>query len=336
MPIPEGQLVVRCSYCDLRSFVRGERGLRRYQIPLRVERESAVLVMDRFLARNWAIARDAARNARLEETLLVYLPFWTIWGRVAAWAFGEKKVGDRDSSRYEPREIRIVQEMTWNGAACDVGEFGVTQVALDGQEIEPYDPEALHASALVFEPVGSFSQAKETAEHRFWKQVHRKVNLDRISQLFMRTFRRRYGLVYYPMWVLRYIYRERSFQVVADGYSGKVLYGKAPGNTLYRAAVLVLGMALGALVAVDASAFVFSQSGSGDGEGAFSFGLILILAGFAIMGVAYRAFRYGEQYEYRSSRRTVIPGVENPLEMISTTVGSMKVREIEEWINRLS
>src|SRR5690606_41752721 len=50
-------------------------------------------------------------------------------------------------------------------------------------------------------------------------------------------------------WVLRYLYRGRAFQVVVDGYSGKVLYGKAPGNTIYRAAVLVASMAVGALLA---------------------------------------------------------------------------------------
>jgi hypothetical protein len=41
VPIPEGQAVVRCPFCDQRSLVRGERGLRRYQVPQRIEREQA-------------------------------------------------------------------------------------------------------------------------------------------------------------------------------------------------------------------------------------------------------------------------------------------------------
>ena len=98
------------------------------------------------------------------------------------------------------------------------------------------------------------ARARDAAEREFQEQLNRRASLDRLSQMFVRAFRRRLGLVYYPLWVLRYLYRGRSFQVVLDGYSGKVLYGKAPGNTIYRAAILVLSMAAGAFVAIDVSA----------------------------------------------------------------------------------
>jgi DNA-directed RNA polymerase subunit RPC12/RpoP len=333
--IPEGQVVVRCPYCDLRSFVRGERGLQRFQVPQRIERRDGIKTLKQFLVGNWAIARDAAKLAELEDAFLVYLPFWTIWGRVAAWAFGEKRVGSGKNSRYEPREVRLVQEMTWNGAACDVGEFGVTEVPMDGTVIEAFDVEGLHSRGLVFEPVGSFQQAKKTAEKQFQAEISKKLRLDRVSQIFVRMFRRRYGLVYYPMWVLRYLYKGRHFQVVADGHSGKVLYGKAPGNTLFRAGVLVLGMALGAFLAVDASAFAFSMAGRDEG-GAFAFGLILILVGLGVMGMAYRTFRYGEEFEYRASKPKFMGTVDNPFEMFPGGLSSIKIKDLEQWTNRLS
>ena len=69
--IPEGQVVVRCPYCDLRSFVRGERGLQRFQIPQRIERQDAIKSMNQFLGGNWAIARDAAQSAELEEPVAI-------------------------------------------------------------------------------------------------------------------------------------------------------------------------------------------------------------------------------------------------------------------------
>ena len=172
---------------------------------------------------------------------------------------------------------------------------------MDGAVMEAFDAEGLHGRGLVFEPVGSFQQAKKAAEDQFQAEIRKKLRLDRISQIFVRMFRQRYGLVYYPMWVLRYLYKGRHFQVVADGHSGKVLYGKAPGNTLFRAAVLVLGMALGAFLAVDASAIAFSLA-RGDEGGAFAFGLILIVVGLGMMGMSYRAFRYGGEYEYRASK----------------------------------
>ena len=329
--VPEGQLIVRCPYCDLRSYVRGERGLRRYQVLQRTEKETAIQAFQRFLSSNWAIARNAAREARLNEVFLVHLPFWMVWARIGAWAFGEEKVGSGDDARYEPREVRIVQEMTWNGAACDVGEFGVTRVPPVEQDLQPFDPEALHSSGLVFEPVGSFGEAREQAEEQFQNQVRKRARLDRMAQLFVRYLRRRFALVYHPLWVLRYLYRGRAYQVVVDAYSGRVLYGKAPGNTLYRAAVLVLGMAVGALLAVDGPALVLSSlGGSDDGLGILAFAFFLLALGGGVMLAAYRAFRYGEQFEYRSDAPKRIAGLENPMDMVT------QIKDVEQWINRLS
>lgn len=338
--IPEGQVIVRCPYCDQRSFVRGERGLRRYQVEQRSRREDALAALQKFFSSNWAIARDAGRSAQVTESFLVYLPFWSVWGRAAAWAFGQEKVGSGDHSHYEPREVRIVQEMAWNGAACDVGEFGVSEVPLSDQDLEPFDPNKLHASGMVFEPVGAFDQAKDIAEQQFQAQVRSKASLDRISQLFVRFFRQRFGLVYYPLWVLRYLYRGRAFQVVVDGHSGKVLYGKGPGNTLYRAAVLVLGMAFGAFLAIDVPAFLMSGSNSHSSSNSGGGIIFLFLIGLAVMLGAYRAFRYGEQFEYRSSKAKTLPamiaGLDNPLQALTSGMNTMKVKDVEQWVNRLS
>jgi DNA-directed RNA polymerase subunit RPC12/RpoP len=297
--IPEGQVIVRCPYCDLRSIVRGDRGLRHYQVPCRVDRNQAVTAYQKFLGGNMAIARDAARSSTLSEAFVVYLPFWAAWARIMGWAFGEVQEGSGDHRHYEPREMRLVEEMSWDGAACDVGEFGVTSVPLNEQQMEPFQPDALHRSGMVFEPVGSISDATASAESTYQKRIESKLRLDRTSQVFTRNVRRRMGMVYYPLWIVRYLYRGRAFQVAVDGSSGKVLYGKAPGNTLYRAAVLVGGMAIGALAAIDIPAAILSGRGDNTAVGA----LIIFLIGLGIMYAAYRTFRYGEVYEYRNAPR---------------------------------
>ena len=265
-----------------------------------------VKTMTRFFTSNWAIARDLRRRARLSEAFVVHLPFWTVWARVAAWVFGEKKVGSGDNVRYKPREIRVVQDMTWNGAACDVGEFGVNQVPPVDEHLEPFDPDELHRSGMVFEPVNSFSDARQSADERFKAHVRARSKLDRLAQLFIRSLRRRYALVYHPLWVLRYLYRGRAFQVTVDGFTGKVLYGKAPGNTLFRAGILVLGMAFGAFLAITVPALIL---GAGGGDDGFFFALALFAAGFGIMFASYRAFRYGEQYEYRRGAKKGFPAL---------------------------
>ena len=329
VPIPEGQVVVKCPYCEWCSFVRGERGLRRFQVAMAINRDKAVAALRQFLSRHWAIARDASRRAQLEEVFLAYVPFWTVWGRAIGWAFGQEKRGSGDNTRYVPREVKMVEELSWNGAACDVGEFGVGQVPLNIQALQPFRPDVLHEAGLVFEPVGAFSEARAAARADFQQRLRSRSKLDRISQLFVRFFRERCGLVYYPLWILRYLYRGRVFQVVVDACTGQVLYGKGPGNTLYRAAVLVLGMALGAFLAVDVSALAFYFSTGNDSDEIIGVGFILLLVGLGVMFAAYRAFRYGEQFEYRSGGSSLAKDVLKPGELIAN------VTDAETWLKRL-
>ncbi|MCL4562491.1 MAG: hypothetical protein M1281_18000 [Chloroflexi bacterium] len=300
VPIPEGEVIVQCPFCELRSVVKGERGLRRYQVPCRINRQQASAQLQKFLHRSLAIARDAPRTSTETEAFVAYLPFWAAWGRVLGWAFGEQKVGSGDHQRYEPREIKVMEEMSWNGVACDVGEFGVTQVPLDDQQLQPFAAATLHSTGLVFEPVGSLSDARQQAKATFNDRIRSKTRLSRVSQLTVRTVRERLGLVYYPLWIIRYLYRGRAYQIALDGYNGNVLYGKAPGNTLYRAAALVGGMAAGAFLSIDVSSLILSASGNNSENGVLGAAAIAFLGGLVLMYAGYRAFRYGEQYEYRS------------------------------------
>ena len=56
--VPDGQVIVRCPSCDFRSIVRGDLGVRRQQVLVRVTREQAKATLQKFL-NNFAIAFDA-------------------------------------------------------------------------------------------------------------------------------------------------------------------------------------------------------------------------------------------------------------------------------------
>ncbi len=112
VPVPEGQVIVACPYCEQRSVVSASAagnaggsggaaagssgsvassslGVRRYQAPLKVEREQAVQALKSFLSGKIQVARDAAREAKVHEVFLVHLTFWAVWGRGVAYAFGQ-------------------------------------------------------------------------------------------------------------------------------------------------------------------------------------------------------------------------------------------------------
>lgn len=325
VPIPEGQAVVICPYCQQRSVVSGENGVRRYQVPQRVERAQAEEAFRKFLS-NWAIAGSVRRQAQVTEVLMVHLPFWATWGRVLGWVFGQESQGSGKNRRLVPKEKKVIQNMTWNGVACDVGEFGVNQINLEGRPVEPYDNLSLHRTGMVFEPTHSAVEALEQSRVFFENQVVSRASLERVSQTAVRIIRPRQGLVYYPMWVIRYTYRGRSFQVVVDGFNAEVLYGKAPGNVFYRSAVLVGGMAAGAFISVDLgwTSLMFIGDNSDDG---WILPVVLLVGGMAMMYFAYRTYRYGEHYEYR--RKFAGPGGKFPIAVPDSA------REIGNFIKQL-
>ncbi len=304
VPVPEGVRVVVCPYCEMRSMVQGERGIRRWQIRNKIERERAMTAVKGFFS-GMNKARDLKKTAEIKELFLVYLPYWRVQAFVAGWMFGREKSG-KDSTR--PVEVEVMEEMVWNDAAADVSEFGVHRVSAEHADLEPYDSDLLHAEAMVFEPVESRDDALQEAQSHFLYQGRLATTL---KQKFFEQFhylRQKLSLVYYPLWVARYEYRGRNYQVVVDGTSGQVLYGKAPGNIFYRALMLVAGMAVGNFILVNGTIIVGLTVAGSDDSDALWLPLVALAAGLGIVIAGYLRFRHGEEVEslQKSARKAAL------------------------------
>jgi len=302
LSIREGQRIVKCPYCQARSLVRGERGVARFQVARRVDRDRAVAAVRGFWG-GFNRAMDLTRKAEISEVFLAYLPYWRAQAMLAGWLFGQKRVRSGDSTRYEPREVQLMEDVEWTGAAGDVAEFGVDSIGLAGAEFAAYDPDALHAEGMVFEPTGSQTDANDEASRNWDQHARSKGGLDRIAQAILRYLRRALSLVYYPLWVARYTYRRRAYQVVVDGFSGRVLYGKAPGNIYYRALMLLGGTALGSFILVDGVALALAIIANSSDDDSLGLLLIPLGVGAALIAGGYRLFRWGEEIEHRTGRR---------------------------------
>jgi hypothetical protein len=153
---------------------------------------------------------------------------------------------------------------------------------------------------MVFEPTGSRTAADDQASQTWDKHARSRGGLDRISQAILRYLRRGLSLVYYPLWVARYTYRRRAYQVVVDGFTGRVLYGKAPGNIFYRALMLVAGTALGAFILVDGTALALVIVAGASDDDTLGLLLIPLAVGGALIAGGYKLFRWGEEIEHRA------------------------------------
>jgi hypothetical protein len=308
VPVPEGVRVVECPFCQVRALVQGDRGIRRWQVSNQVQRQRVVDGMQQFFA-DFRKARDLRRSAEVREIFLAYLPYWRVHAFVGGWLFGRVKSG-KDSTR--PVEVEVLEEMQWNDAATDVSEFGVHAVSVSKQDLEPYDAQRLHAEGMVFEPAESATDALAEAESHFVYRGRQKQSLKTKYFEKFHVMRPQFSLVHYPLWIARYEYRGRNYQVVVDGVKGEVLYGKAPGNIFYRAAALVAGLALGNLILVNGTVLAFLvMAGSSDDDSIFLF-VIPLIVGIGIIAAAYRAFRYGEEVEtiQKEAKKAALAGQE--------------------------
>jgi hypothetical protein len=305
VPVPEGARLVTCPSCQQRLFVQGDRGVRRWQLQRVVNREQAQQTVTSFF-NGMNKAGDLKRNAEIRELFLVYLPFWRVMASVAGWRLGRVR---RDKDSTKPVEVEVLEEMQWNDAAVDVSEFGVNRVPLSGKNFEPFDQDRLSAEGMVFEAAESSTAAAAEAAAYFLQVARDKKSLSSTYLEKLHILSQKLSLVYYPLWVARYQYRNRSYQVVVDGVNNKILYGKAPGNILYRAAALVVGMAVGNLLLVHGTYFalqVLGHTSSSDNNG---WALLVVPPALGILAIikGYRSFRFGEEVEYldREARKAV-------------------------------
>lgn len=300
LQIIEGETLVECPYCGLRSILSGDRGIHQLQIRERINREIAANIAIEFLSGKIQIAQDLKTRAYITESRLIFTPFWVTWQRILAWVLGQDKVKSGKSSYYVPKEVTIVQDMAWNGAACDITELGIEHVPLLDENYELFDKNALEKQALVFQPASTISYARRQAEKAFEEKVRELSKLERIQQIIMRNVRERIGLVYFPLWVIRYDYKGRNYQVVIDGTDGGVLFGNAPGNLLFRSSMLVLSILLGILLTITIPVLSFTLFLLIPGlSSSFPCPIFLFLIGLVVMIAGYKIFSTGEEYEYR-------------------------------------
>ncbi len=291
VPVAEGLRIVQCPFCDQRSLVKGEQGVRRWQVSREIGREAAMESAKGFFS-GFDKARDLKKSARIRDVFGVYLPYWRVSSFVSGWIFGRVKSGN---DRTKPVEIAIAEQMHWNDAAVDVSEFGVHRVSIDERKLEPVDADWLYSAAMVFEPTESRTEALAEAEKHFRQRCQRKRRLKAKYFEKLHLLRTQLSLVYYPLWVVRYNYRNRNYQVVVDGVDGQILYGIAPGNILFRAAALVVGMALGNLILVNGTVLALSMLS--DADDGLEILAVPVILGIGLVVAGYRAFRHGEQVE---------------------------------------
>mgnify|MGYP001820006534 CR=1 FL=1 len=292
--VQEGFTNVECRYCRTPQAVVGDRGVARVMVLNTLDREQASRTVHRWFRRG--IRKDPAlkKEARYQEAFLAWFPFVRARMDAVGWVLGvrEKKVkrGKTWKTVREPVERQIERVVDLTLPAADMAEFGVHRVDLGGDEIQPLDEGLLRSRGMVFRPSRSLEETAEELRERAIQEIKISNRLDHVSFSWLKSIRRRVALVYYPLWVVRYGFRGRTYQVLVDAEDGSLAYGKAPGNHFYRAFSLVGACAgacfVGTTILQHAGSFLRSENGL------MGLGVVgLALAGLVYWG--YSQFRHG-------------------------------------------
>lgn len=297
LEIEEGKPVLSCAFCKTGLYVEGDLSAPKFYTPNRFPKEKIQQTVRRWF-RSFDKASDLTSKADIQNTFLVFIPFFRYRARMCGWVLGKQKRQSKNSTYYVDVEKKILRDYDWNTPACNTGEFGIRWVDFQGDEIRSFNLEEVQAQGMTFEPTGTRDEALAAARARLEEDALKTAKMDKISFQKFFYINQQISLVYYPLWVVRYVYRERTYQVVVDGTSNEVLYGRAPGNNLYRAAMLIFSMMLGNLILTSALRNIdvfFSSSSDSDSGQALIF---IVIISLAIMLFGFARFRYGGEIRY--------------------------------------
>ncbi len=247
LEIEEGLTTAVCSYCETGLAVVGRRGTRRMMVLDRISRDRASEELTRWFRKGVRKEPALKRKARIEEAFLAWFPFIRARCDVVGWVLGinerREKRGNRWVTVREPVERRVSQPVDHTLAAADMSEFGVGRIDLSGDTVLPLDEEKLKSRGMIFRP----NRAEEETADAVVDEAVRKITTgsrpDKTSFSWFSVVRRKTDLVFYPLWVIRYSFRDRTYQVLIDAEDGSLAYGKAPGNNAWRAFSLVASCA---------------------------------------------------------------------------------------------
>ena len=242
-------------------------------------------------------AGDLAKRAVIKEKLLTYIPFWRKKGIVMGTVAGQIERKDSENKTYFVDKTYFVEKnLDVNTAACKISEFGVRSVNLEGDDILPFDINKTDKEGVTFEISGTEKDIEENfqTEREQYKR-EQESKLDKLQYKRWYSYGRKNDIIYYPLWVIKYQYREKLYQVVIDGEDKRILSGRAPGSILFRAISFTIttfislnGLILGARYLYDNYITTTKNSNMG-------FGLIagLIIVAIFIFVIGFKHLRYG-------------------------------------------
>lgn len=248
----------RCEFCGSTALVPHEAVKDAFRpeslIPLKVSETRARELIRAWYGRQWLAPNAFSKKALTDTVKGLYLPYWTFDARVdARWT--------ADSGRYYYTRVngKQVRQVRWSPASGELSHafdddlvgasLGVHQGLL--KAVEPFPTDALvpydagYLSGWVVERyqidlVAASTRSRQQMDAALREMCARQVPGDTHRNLVVsaayadQTFKH----ILAPVWLLTYVYRAKSYQVIVNGVTGHIA-GERPWSWI-KIALLVL------------------------------------------------------------------------------------------------
>ncbi|HUL39962.1 MAG TPA: hypothetical protein VLU38_06705 [Methanomassiliicoccales archaeon] len=312
LSIEEGESVVNCQYCGSMLFIEGDQGVQTVAFKNRMDPQRVMQAAESWW-RKGLKARDLKRTGKVTENYPIYLPFWSTTTKVAGWVCGYEEHTRSDGKGHTytervPKEVMVLQDQRYSQIACDPGDLGIRSLRnFTGER-------TLENFTMIptYETTTSVDDARKVAETEAVELARRGAGVPHITFERIYAIPRKMSVIYYPIWVVRYSYRDRMYVVTVDGVTGQVLSGRAPGDPLFQSLAITGGSAAAGLI----SGFGLVGAAMAGGENSAFLALGGLAVGLAILFFTYRFFRTGSEIvegEFAGKRGMVQSG--NPLDI---------------------
>ncbi len=280
--VDEGDHLAICPFCHTVSKIEGDDDVKTLAYALVVDEKRALDAAHRWFRHGFK-ARDLREVGKINEIYHVYLPFWRYSAKGLGVVCGYNYTTDSEGhTQKEYREREIIKDYDWSHIACDAGDIGIVHLRNYRGKVVP-----LPEDAPTFEVTTSKDDAIDMGTEEISRKIVREAHIEHIT--FSKTFvvPRHFVLLYYPVWIIRYEYKDKMYFLTVDGVTGEVLSGRAPGDSLWQALAIATGSTIGGtLVGLAVPGFAYFDS---------RVGLFLLIIGIIIFLGAYSFFRHGSE-----------------------------------------
>jgi hypothetical protein len=266
--LAEGARIANCPSCATSFVVTTPVGVQRYYVPPFLTTKEAAL-----MAAGAALEGMEIPNRLVGDAQLVFAPLWDLHGEVEGWISWKRPIRQVVIEDVVPSPIhgtetvvvkwvleeggeRCKRMVAWEGRyifpGIKVGEFGLYEVK-DEQFplLRPYDEGEMHKYGTVFTPQDpSEGDASEQAQRYYLEYVLSPYgNAEDVHHRLKVTRQRSPLVIFYPVWVVRYLSGRKLYRMTLDAATGNIVYLDRPKKKVRLNPVLwLLGVMLFAFV----------------------------------------------------------------------------------------